>query len=274
LNKLVSIIVPCYNQAQYLPDALESVLAQTYSDWECIIVNDSSPDNTEAIAREWCEKDKRFQYIHKKNGGVSSARNVGIKNSSGKFILPLDADDKISVDYLRLAVFEFEKTPDLKLVYGQAEFFGQKDGVWKLWSYSYELLLQLNIIYCSAIYKRSDYEEANGYDELMINGLEDWEFWISLLKSNGKIKLLNETVFYYRIKDVSRNKMINTISERALYDFVFTKHLNTYLEYFDNPIALYAREKFINDELNAIKESRVYKFSNKIIRLKRFLSGR
>lgn len=271
---LVSIIVPCYNQAQYLPDALTSVLAQTYSNWECIVVDDGSPDNTETIANEWCEKDKRFQYILKKNGGVSSARNVGIKISSGKFILPLDADDKISADYLQLAVFEFEKTPDLQLVYGQAEYFGQKDGAWKLWPYSYELLLQLNIIYCSAIYKRSEYDKTNGYDELMMDGLEDWEFWISLLKSNARVKLLDETVFYYRIKDVSRNKMINTKSERALYDFVFTKHLDTYLQYFDNPIALYAREKFIKDELNAIKKSRVYKFSNKIIRLKRFLSGR
>ena len=77
-NPLVSIIVPCYNQAQYLPETLDSVLAQTYPYWECIIVNDGSPDNTEEIAKHYCEKDSRFKYVYKENGGLSSARNVSL----------------------------------------------------------------------------------------------------------------------------------------------------------------------------------------------------
>ena len=68
MNPLVSIIVPCYNQAQYLPETLDSVLAQTYPYWECIIVNDGSPDNTEEIAKHYCEKDNRFKYLFKENG--------------------------------------------------------------------------------------------------------------------------------------------------------------------------------------------------------------
>ena len=73
----VSIIVPCYNQAQYLDDCLQSVLDQTYQDWECIIVNDGSPDNTAIIASVWTARDPRFKYIYKENGGLSSARNAG-----------------------------------------------------------------------------------------------------------------------------------------------------------------------------------------------------
>ena len=89
----VSVIVPCYNQGEYLADALESVLYQTFTDWECIIVNDGSSDNTEEVANKFCELDKRFKYISQTNQGVSAARNNGIKASSGTYILPLDGDD-------------------------------------------------------------------------------------------------------------------------------------------------------------------------------------
>ena len=99
-NHLISIIVPCYNQAHFLNEVLQSVLDQSYSNWECIIVNDGSPDNTEEIALVWCTKDKRFRYVKKENGGLSSARNAGITISQGEYILPLDADDKIYPSYL------------------------------------------------------------------------------------------------------------------------------------------------------------------------------
>ena len=105
----VSIIVPCYNQAQYLEDALQSVVFQTYKDWECIIVNDGSVDNTEIIAKNWLLKDNRFKYLHQENGGLSMARNSGIKLAEGDFILPLDADDKISSNYIEKAIEEFKK---------------------------------------------------------------------------------------------------------------------------------------------------------------------
>ena len=78
---LVSIIIPCYNLSQYLPETLDSVLAQTYQSWECIIINDGSIDNTEKITKLYVDKDKRFKYIYQNNQGVSSARNNGIRNS-------------------------------------------------------------------------------------------------------------------------------------------------------------------------------------------------
>jgi glycosyltransferase involved in cell wall biosynthesis len=95
-NQLISIIIPCYNQAQYLDECLGSVLNQTHSDWECIIVNDGSHDNTEEIAGKWCKKDMRFRYIKKVNGGLSSARNSGLKKANGDYIQFLDSDDIIA----------------------------------------------------------------------------------------------------------------------------------------------------------------------------------
>ena len=102
-SPLVSIIIPCYNQAKFLQETLQSVNHQTYSNWECIIINDGSPDNTEEIALEWCYKDVRFKYFKKENGGLSSARNFGILHARGDLILPLDADDKISKNYLSIS---------------------------------------------------------------------------------------------------------------------------------------------------------------------------
>ena len=118
---LISVIVPCYNQAQYLDECLQSVLDQTYTDWECIIVNDGSPDHTEEIAKKWVEKDTRFIYLSKENGGLSSARNAGIEIAKGEWILPLDADDKIGNLYLELGEKEFDK--DYTIVYCDAAFF-------------------------------------------------------------------------------------------------------------------------------------------------------
>lgn len=92
---MFSVIIPCYNQAVFLSDALESVLGQSYRNWEAIVVNDGSPDDTETIARGYMRKDTRIKYVYKENGGLSSARNKGIAMALGEFILPLDADDVI-----------------------------------------------------------------------------------------------------------------------------------------------------------------------------------
>ena len=117
-KKLVSVVIPCYNQAEYLPETLDSLIAQNYKNWEGIIVNDGSPDNTEEIALAYLEKDQRFKYFSKENGGLSSARNYGVKHASGEFILPLDSDDIIKPEYLEKAIEAFEKEPHLKLVWG------------------------------------------------------------------------------------------------------------------------------------------------------------
>ena len=114
----VSIIVPCYNQAQYLGQALKSVLGQTYQGWECLIVNDGSTDDTEIVAKQWLEKDERFAYYYKTNGGLPQTRNFGIERAVGTFILPLDADDYLSVNYIECCVNELTNQ-NVKLVYGK-----------------------------------------------------------------------------------------------------------------------------------------------------------
>lgn len=98
---LFSIIVPVYNVEEYLRQCLDSVLSQTFPDYECILVDDGSPDNCPAICDEYTEKDFRFKVIHKVNGGLSDARNVGIQKASGEYIILLDSDD-LFADYKAL----------------------------------------------------------------------------------------------------------------------------------------------------------------------------
>lgn len=234
-NPLISIIVPCYKQAQYLSECLQSVIEQTYQNWECIIVDDGSPDDTENIAKEWCLKDKRIKYLYKDNDGVSAARNAGIAISQGQWILPLDADDKIAPQYLELAVQVIEKDDKVGIIYCEAEFFGDKTGKWELEAYDFEKLLIKNQIFCTAFYPKKDWVKIGGYDINMTHGYEDWEFWINLINTtNTKVERINYIGFYYRIKSDSRNTNLNSFlkSRFDMEMYVIQKHSNLYLKRF------------------------------------------
>ena len=226
----ISIIVPCYNQAQYLDECLQSVLDQTFPDWECIIVNDGSNDNTEQVSKNWVNKDSRFKYYHQENAGLSATRNKGIQNAIGEFILPLDADDKISKEYCKLAMIEFEKDKDLKVVYCQAEKFGEEIGEWILESFSINRLAIINLIFCSAIFRKKDWQKVGGYDIKMIYGLEDWEFWIAILKNGGEVKRLTDVGFYYRIKQVSMVTSLNDEKRKFSFEYLSVKHADFFVQ--------------------------------------------
>ncbi len=226
----VSIIVPCYNQVEYLKEAVESVLAQTYQNWECIIVNDGSKDSTERIGQELAGQDVRIIYLSKINGGLSDARNFGITNSSGEFILPLDCDDKIGSQYLELAVKKFDEDFNIQLIYCEAEFFDALNGKWKLPDYSYDLLLFQNMIFCSALYRRERYNKTEGYRNNMKFGSEDWDFWLSLLNVNDKVYKIPKTQFFYRQKTDSMLKDLKKNNQRMylMQNQVYLNHKDIY----------------------------------------------
>lgn len=201
---LVSVIIPCFNSGAFLADALNSVLAQTYSNWECIIVDDGSEDDTSAIAAAFVNKDGRFSYIKQTNQGPSIARNNGISLSKGTYILPLDSDDIIEPTYLEKAIDHFNDHPDTKLVYCRADRFGEEQGEWQLPPFSYDALVRSNCIIVSSIYSRKDFDRAGGYNPQMDSGLEDWEFWLELLGPNDKVHRIDEILFHYRVRNGSR----------------------------------------------------------------------
>lgn len=235
---MISVIIPCYNQSSFLPETLNSVLNQTYGNWECIIVNDGSPDDTEKIAKEWCAKDIRFKYCSKENGGLPSARNAGILISRGKYILPLDSDDKIHPAYLEKINKAFVENSKFDLVTSRIQFFGTKNTEYVLPIYSYQKLLVQNCFpHCSA-FKKVDWERIGGYDE-QIKSFEDWDFWIRLLNNSSKVYKIPELLFIYRKhNDGSQSNKYYTDSKYyyGLYDYVYNKNKHLYDATFGNPI--------------------------------------
>lgn len=101
-NELISIIVPIYNKEDYLPQCLDSIINQSYTNFEVLLVNDGSTDSSGIICQEYAERDSRFRYIEKENGGVSSARNLGLERSEGAYITFIDSDDWVEFNYLEV----------------------------------------------------------------------------------------------------------------------------------------------------------------------------
>lgn len=208
-NIKVSIIVPCYNQGKYLHDTLDSVMKMTYDNWECVIINDGSTDDTAPVALKYASKDKRFRYIYQENQGVCVAKNNAIRESIGKYILPLDSDDMIAETFVARAVDHMEQNENCKLVYSNVKYFGAKKGVQNHNYKSFRNLLHLNCFCNSCLFRRTDFDQTEGYHPNMKGGWEDWDFWISLLKpTKGEGVFKMEMVgLYYRIKPNTRNNV-------------------------------------------------------------------
>jgi glycosyltransferase involved in cell wall biosynthesis len=225
----VSVIVPCFNQAIYLDECLQSVINQTYANWECIIVNDGSKDNTEQVVQKWLNLDTRFIYLKKSNGGLASARNAGIEISKGEYILPLDSDDLISPNFVEKAILKISESSEITLVYSSVQKFGIINVLSHV-NYDFNKLKFRNQISCTALFRRSDWEKVGGYDENMIGGYEDWEFWINILKRGGKAVLIRDIILYYRIKSSSMYTNLEKQSELVsnLKMYIFKKHFNLY----------------------------------------------
>lgn len=237
MNPIISVIMPCYNQAPYMPDALQSLLDQDYPYWECIMVNDGSTDNTEQVAMQWVNADDRFKYFYKSNSGVCETRNYAVKQAIGKYLIPLDGDDKISSTYFSQAIKVFEKDPVVKLIYSDTILFGDRDEKIINPPYEYSKMLTENQIFNSAIFKRFDFLETVGYNPNMIYGIEDWDFYLSLLQPTDKVVKLDAYHYYYRIKAVSRSTGVNAHAERnnAMLLQMFKNHVSLFLEYL-NPV--------------------------------------
>lgn len=261
---LISVIVPCYNQAQYLDECLQSVLDQTCQDWECIIVNDGSPDNTEEVAKKWLAKDSRFKYLYKENGGLSSARNAGIKEAIGEWILPLDADDYISNVYLELAKNHFFDE-DVKVIYCEAQKFGAVSEKWILEEFSLEKLVLGNLIFCTAFFRKTDWEKVNGYDESLLQGLEDWDFWISILKNGGNVVRVNSICFFYRIKEKSMLIELKEKYELNALKYIEKKHIDFFHEQLGTLNFLFKQNRLNEKILDVlVRKRKLSRFVNQI----------
>jgi glycosyltransferase involved in cell wall biosynthesis len=212
-----SIIIPCYNQGAFLQEAINSVLSCDDRLYELIIVNDGSTDPATMDVFTHLEQ-QGFTIIHKENGGLASARNAGIEKAVGKYILPLDADNKIRPGYMLHSKEVLDRQAEIGVVYGDAAYFGERQGEWRVGAFNLQRLMIANYIDACAVIRKTVFDQLGGYDvDLKTSGVEDWELWLRCAFNGIGFYYVNEIVFDYRVLNTSMSKTYARSYEKRNY---------------------------------------------------------
>lgn len=234
----VSVVIPCYNAGDYLPEAIASVSAQTCKAFEIIVVDDGSDAPATLQHLHNLEHSVEVRLLRTgANRGVAAARNLGIQAARGSYILPLDADDLIAPDYLEKALIIFTERPETAIVSCSARFFGAASGVRQLPGYTPKRLLSENLLFSSSLFRKVDWAAVGGYCTAMRYGWEDWEFWISLTRLQPQVVTISQPLLQYRIRRDSRDRSMGTLQKLAMLLLIVGRHLTSYLA---NPSSLIA----------------------------------
>ena len=227
-----TVVIPCYNDGSFIQETLDSLNAQTCKTLEIIIVDDASTDKETLEILKHLQEENLTVLFLEKNGGPAVARNKGISSAKGKYILPVDADDIIDSTYIEKAQKILDGNLNIGIVYCDAAFFGDKTGQWELPEYAFPEILVGNMIFATALYRKSNWEKVNGYNENMREGNEDYDFWLSLLDLGVDVYKIPETLFYYRIKASSRTTQLSEDNSKELdtYEQIFHNHKALYLK--------------------------------------------
>lgn len=209
----VSIVIPCYNGGRFFDGLFASLAAQTFRDFELIVVDDGSTDAL--TLQELATLDPAIRVIRQKNSFLPAARNAGIRAARAEFVLPLDCDDTLEPAFLSKTVDLLRAAPaDTGFVFTDIRLSGDLDGELSCHFNRFDQLFFNNVAYCMLM-RKSAWEAVGGYDETMRDGAEDWEFNIRLA---ARFKALHagEPLFIYRVSAEGMltshsNKMHGTI---------------------------------------------------------------
>jgi len=280
MSPLVSIIVPCYNQAPYLSEALQSVLEQTYDNWECIIVNDGSPDNTKEVAQEWVKKDARFIYLYKENGGLSSARNAGLALVTGDYIQFLDADDyldarkfelslkaiseinlskqKIVISNFRMFTTDFKQSTTPYCTLMESYFTFEK--ILFGWDYEFNIPIHCGF-FDSYFFKEFRFNEQ-------LKAKEDWMMWLFLFNQKIECVFIDKPFAFYRLHTNNMTSERNVMEENHLNAILYVESIVSATVYKDflEFILLQKTKKIVSLQsyISSYENTRGYKILNRI----------
>lgn len=240
--KKVSVIIPCYNQASYVSEAIESVLNQTYKNIEIVVINDSSTDNSADVIKEYSNKYENIIFLDEKvNKGVVKSKNLAIEKCSGDYILPVDADDKIAPTFVEKAVKILNEDDEIRIVYSRVMFFGYKHKEFKLEAFNPNRIIFSNCMPNTAVYRKSDFVSVGGYKDYMKDGWEDWNMWLSILEiAPNKEKFayrIDEFMLFYRQFASGSRSDFNKKKKNELYVNMIVNHQLLYsslTEFYNN----------------------------------------
>lgn len=215
MNK-ISIIIPAYNQGQYLEDCLESAYNQTMQPHEIIVINDGSTDNTREIAERYMFKqfpgmESPVRVINQVNKGLSSARNTGIMNATGDYVLPLDSDDMLKDDAIEKLTSAINET-NADIIAPSFQEFGLNEREVILSQFTIDDLKVANRLPYFCAIKRSRLQEVGGYSPRMKWGYEDYHMWFNLFSVGCNVTFIQKVLAMYRVKE---NSMIHESNEHA-----------------------------------------------------------
>ncbi|HTL45305.1 MAG TPA: glycosyltransferase family A protein [Vicinamibacterales bacterium] len=206
----ISVIMPAYNVEQYLAASVESVLAQTYRDWELVIVDDGSTDRTGRFADEYAARDPRIRVVHQRNGGLSAARNTAMRYARGEFFALLDSDDLWDPDFLTAQMATFASRQHADVVTGNARNLG---GPWhgtpaRPWPDKRpqpllaDILRDEEAVFIMSVFHRSVYQTVGDFDERLRSN-EDYDYWLRAAASGFRFVRNDRPLGDYRRRDDS-----------------------------------------------------------------------
>jgi glycosyltransferase involved in cell wall biosynthesis len=271
--KLVSIIIPCYNYAHLINETLDSILLQTYANWEVLVVNDGSTDNTLEVVSHYQKNDDRIRYISITNSGPSRARNVGIEASKGEFLMFIDADDLMPPPKLESHIKHFEKFPELDISYSDGLYFDERypeilyrrgslrNQVWipklinkKGFQVIYELLRRNIMPICSPLFRKRVINNVGLLDEDYYY-MEDWDYFVRSAFAGYVFGYLDglENAVLIRVQKKSLSK---NAKRMALHEAALRKKFDLLLNNTNDTIALSSTDIKVLKQVNNLEINR------------------
>lgn len=274
ITPVLSVIMPCYNQAQYIEEAIESVINQSYRNWELIIIDDGSTDNSFEIAEKYASGDQRIKCLSQPNGGPSKARNNGVKKSVGKYLMFFDSDDKLAPQYFDKGIDYMSSHPNCAVFYSRLKRFGKKNDELTIRFTSYQDHLCSSSLFPTCIIHRTDFERIGGFDEDM-KGYEDWEMFIRLLYHNDNVYQYPEIMFFYRWNMDPNSINLQAIKKSGeIMEYIYNKNKQIYDEVFGCPFYSIQKANYLQKELDKIIASCKYRvgsfFANPVKEFKKW----
>ncbi|MBE8722315.1 glycosyltransferase family 2 protein [Sphingobacterium pedocola] len=232
LQPLVSVIIPAYNAENTIIETLECVARQTYSDIETIVVNDGSTDRTSSIIEQFIIDKPHFSLYSKHNEGLAATRNYGFQFVKGEYLLFLDADDLIDLNFVKLCVDEFQTGNNIDIVATQVQHFERENDIYVFPKFSLDTILKVNCFTITSMIKSKAFKDIGMFDVTM-KFHEDWEMWIRMTEKYNNVVRIDQPLFWYRKRNAhdsmcDLNFNDNVANEMHLY--IYQKHFYRYLQ--------------------------------------------
>jgi glycosyltransferase involved in cell wall biosynthesis len=235
----ISVVIPCYNQGEFILEAISSVESCQDASYEIVIVNDGS---TEPLTKKVLQylKDNGYLVIDQRNQGLAKARNKGISQARGRYILPLDSDNKIRPEYLTKSIEILDKHPEVGVVYGDVQLFDQRKDILPVPDFDINKLAMGNYIDACAVLRKQVWLDCGGYDDKIPDklGYEDWDLWLGAAAKGWNFYHIPEVMFDYRVREDSMVSLCRIPeNHEKLVRYISTKHLDIYKSNFANILA-------------------------------------